>query len=131
MKTKTIFLLILVFISGGLIGSFLTGRSFKKRVHQIKEQRKPEVFREHLHDVLGTNDKQRHSIDSVMKIYLPRIKEARMKNHETIGAMHDSMLSEVRLFLNKEQEDKLMRFEKRFYRKHHHRHNGELKDHRK
>lgn len=122
MKTKSILIIILVFIAGGVAGAFIAGQTYKHRIHRIKEHRKPEVFREHMHDVLETTDAQRQAIDSVFEEYLPRIQELRKHNWEEIKVLHDSMLTNVRTHLHDHQIEKLEKFERRFMKHKKHRH---------
>lgn len=130
MKTKTILVLLVVFVAGGFFGAFLAGRTFKHRIHKIEEDRKPEVFRERMHKMLNTTEEQKVAIDSVFDAYLPKIQEQRKRHRAEMRTLHQEMMNQVEKRLDPEQVEKLEKFKRRLMHEHAHdrRHPGPGRD---
>jgi len=102
--TKTVFLLTLVFILGGISGAVLQGYLMRRHIKTVtRHMRTPEGFIERFERIIDPSDEQRKEIIAILE-----------KHHEKMMAFHkafplrmDSLKMDLDSVLTDEQKEKL------------------------
>lgn len=104
---KSSIILIVTLLIGIAIGYELNGMLFRYRFDAPKMMRRPEGFVNHFENIIKPDEAQKKKLRETILKYHTRIEDVSNKNMQRVGQLIDSMNTELRSQLTKEQAARL------------------------
>jgi hypothetical protein len=112
-RTKTILILVITFMAGGILGVLVSGTLRRHHLNRIVRLREPQGFVGFTEQVLKPTQTQKDTVQKILLENHKRISELRERNMRELSALMDSLQLRLAQVLTKDQMKRFSQLQRR------------------